>query len=137
MFCVDASVFLSAAKGDEPYSKQSKGFLDSVESEGHKMLVPEILIPEVASGLFRATKNSKFSLEFVGALRGLPNCTFVPVDGRLADRAAKIICETGLRGADAIYVALAFEYAVPLVTLDKEQFEKGKKVIDVVSPALE
>lgn len=136
MFCVDASVFLSAAKGDEPYSKESKGFLDSVEREGYKILAPEILIPEVASGLMRATKDPDFSLEFVSALRGLPNCTFVPVDGRLADTAAKVIFETALRGADAIYVAVAFEYGLSLITLDKEQLEKGKKVIQVMLPAI-
>ena len=134
MFCVDASVFISAAKGNEPYSTQSKSFLGVVKNEGYKMLVPEILIPEVASGLVRATTNAEFSFEFVRALRSLPNFAFIPVDGRLADRAATIIFETKLRGADAIYVAVAFAYGVPLITLDEDQLAKGKKLIEVRRP---
>lgn len=134
MFCVDASVLISAAKGNEPYSQQSRDFLDSVKKEGYKMLVPEILIPEVASGLVRATTNAGFSFEFVGAIRSLPNFAFVPVDGRLADRAAKIIFETKLRGADAIYVAVAFEYGVPLITLDEDQLAKGGKLVQARRP---
>ena len=134
MFCLDASVLISAAKGNEPYSKQSKNFLDSVRNEGYKMLVPEILIPEVASGLVRATADAEFSFEFIRAIRSLPNFAFVPVDGRLADRAVTIILETKLRGADAIYVAVAFEYGIPLITLDEDQLAKGGKLVQVRRP---
>jgi predicted nucleic acid-binding protein len=58
----------------------------------------------------------------------------VPVDSKLANLASWMIYKTGLRGADAIYVALAYDYNLELITLDKEQLEKGKKLIKVRRP---
>jgi len=40
----------------------------------------------------------------------------------------------GLRATDAIYVALTLDYNLELVTLDKEQLEKGKELVKVRKP---
>jgi predicted nucleic acid-binding protein len=39
-----------------------------------------------------------------------------------------------LRGADAVYVALARRLGMPLVTWDAEQRERAKPVVRVVTP---
>lgn len=134
MFCIDASVIISAAHGGEPYSERSKAFLDKVRSKRLKVFLPEIAIPEIASGLFRATKRADFSLEFISSLRLVPNFSFVPLDSRLANLAAEVAVKTYLRSADAIYVALALDYGLRLISLDREQISKGGKVASVIEP---
>ncbi len=52
----------------------------------------------------------------------------------MANLASWVIYRTGLKSGDAIYVALAFDYNLELITLDKEQLEKGKKLVRVRRP---
>lgn len=134
MFCIDASVIISAARGGEPHSDRSKAFLDDVRRDQLKAFLPEIAIVEVASGLFRATKDAAFSTAFVQSLRAIPNFSFVVMDSRLTDRAVEVIGQTGLRSADALYVALAFDYGLTLITLDREQRTKSRSLISVREP---
>jgi len=129
MFCIDASVIISAARGGEVGSARSIAFLDTIRRERQRVFLPEIAITEVVSGLFRATKDAPFSKTFADTLRSVPNFICISVDRRLADRAVAVICKTGLRSADALYVALAHEYHLTLVTLDREQLSKGKMIV--------
>lgn len=134
MFCLDASVIISAARTGEPASDRSGSFFNKLKEQGAKVFLPEIAVTEVAAGFSRATKRPDFSLAFARDLRGLPNFSFVAVDARLADLAAAIAVETGLRSSDAIYVALAYDYHLTLVTLDRDQLSKARTLIDIQEP---
>jgi predicted nucleic acid-binding protein len=61
MFCIDASVIISAASPKEPYFSQSKDFLAQIREKDLKVFLPEIIIPEITSGLFRAIGDSKIT----------------------------------------------------------------------------
>lgn len=98
------------------------------------MFLPAIVLPEVASGLMRATKRPDVVEDFILALRAIPNFVFVPIDDRIASRAVDIITATALRSADALYVALSIEYKLVLITLDREQMEKGRRFIEIRLP---
>lgn len=134
MFCIDTSVIISAASPKEPYFSKSKDFLTQIRERDVKVFLPEIIIPEITSGLFRAIGDSKIAYELALSFRNVPNFSFVTVDSRLANLASWVICKTGLKSGDAIYIALAFDYNLELITLDKEQLEKGKKLIKVRKP---
>jgi len=134
MYCIDASVIVNSLMEKESYCSQSKAFLNMVQEKGIRIFLPEIVIPEITSGIFRATKDENFTFQFTKNLRSILNFSFVSVDSRLADLASWVICKTGLKGADAIYVALAFDYNLELITLDKEQLEKAEKLIKVRRP---
>lgn len=134
MFSLDASVIISAASPKEPYFYKSKGFLTQIRERDLKVFLPEIIIPEVTSGLLRAIGDSKIVYELALSFRSIPNFSFVTVDSRLANLASWVICQTGLKASDAIYVALAFDYNLELITLDKQQLEKGKKLVKVRKP---
>lgn len=134
MYCIDASVIIGSHLEKEPYHVQSKDFLIMIEKKGLKVFLPEIVIPEITSGIFRATKDENFTSQFTKNLRSISNFSFVSIDSRLADLASWIICKTNLKAADAIYVALALDYNLELITLDKEQLEKGKGLIKVRRP---
>lgn len=134
MYCIDASVIVNSQLEREPYHNQSKDFLIIVEEKNLKVFLPEIVIPEITSGILRATMDENFAFQFANNLRSISNFLFVPVDSKLANLASWIICKTGLKSADAIYITLAFDYNLELITLDKEQLEKGKKLVKVRRP---
>jgi predicted nucleic acid-binding protein len=118
----------------DTYAPQSKQFFATVAREGQKLFLPEIVLPEIASGLMRATANESLTRDFIDALRGLPNVSLVPVDRKLSMRAVNVILATSLKSADALYVALAFEYSLPLITLDQEQLRRGGKLVVTREP---
>jgi predicted nucleic acid-binding protein len=82
----------------------------------------------------RGTRDKMLAEELAITLRLIPNFSFVSLDRTLSDISMRVIMATGLKSADAIYVGIAFLYRVPLITLDKEQLEKGKKLVEVRRP---
>jgi predicted nucleic acid-binding protein len=56
------------------------------------------------------------------------------VDHRLGRASAELAVRLRLRGADAVYVAVAAHLKIPLVTLDTEQRERAKGLIEVKTP---
>lgn len=129
MFCIDASVLISAAHGNESESHRSQSFLENIHQQKETVFFPEIVIPEMASGITRATGKPDLAAQFTRALREIPNFVFVPVDNQMADLACEVIYRIGVRSADALYIALTWKYNLTLVTLDREQLEKGKEII--------
>ena len=57
------------------------------------------------------------------------------VDAELAQLGAELAADRHLRGADALYIALAHRLSVPLVTWDREQRERGQEVRAAWTPA--
>ncbi|MBI4120329.1 MAG: type II toxin-antitoxin system VapC family toxin [Parcubacteria group bacterium] len=134
MPCIDASVFVSAINRKEKYFEQSRNLLKQIRAEGTRVLLPEIILPEITSAIVRATKNPTLAKEVVNALKATPNFSFVPIDRNISNLAIEIITETGLKSADSIYVALAAAYNLELITLDQEQLSKGKSFVVVRKP---
>lgn len=58
----------------------------------------------------------------------------VPVDMDLATRARHLAVALRLRGVDAVYLALAVQRRLTLTTWDREQLERGRSVVDVLTP---
>ena len=75
------------------------------------------------------------AVALAAALRGLPNQTLVPLDEALADRAAGLVARARLRGADAVYAAMAQQYGTTLVTLDRQQLGRLPPVVRTARPA--
>ncbi len=74
------------------------------------------------------------ALKFIESIPGL---RLVPVDHRLGRASADLAVRLKLRGADAVYVAVASHLKIPLVTLDAEQRERAKDLIEVRTPDAE
>jgi predicted nucleic acid-binding protein len=93
-----------------------------------------LVVVEVAAAVARVLSEAARVVALAAALRGLPNQTLVPLDGVLADRAAGLAAAARLRGADAIYAAVAQQYGTTLVTLDRQQLDRLLPAIRVVRP---
>ena len=84
---------------------------------------------EVAGVIRRETGDPVLARQAVDWLYTLPELHRFPLDEALASVAADLAIELALRGADAVYVALADQLQLPLVTWDRQQLERGSRRI--------
>ena len=134
MYTIDASVHVSALNPVEADSATSRAFMARVQEQHIPLFSPTLLLVEVASAVARATGDDGRAVGLMEALRGWPNQTFVPLDEALADRAARLAATAQLRGADAVYAAVAQQYTTTLVTLDRQQLERLPPLVEVIRP---
>lgn len=134
-FTIDASVFLTAFNPYDPEHEASRQLLSKLQAEGAPIIVPTLLMPEVAAAAARGRNDSELALRFAISLRQLPHVVLVSVSQTLAVRAADLAAEWRLRGSDAVYVAVAQRFGSTLVTLDKEQRSRVATVIPTRFPA--
>jgi predicted nucleic acid-binding protein len=67
-------------------------------------------------------------------LRTSPLFELIPVTEALAVRAAEIAASERIRGCDSIYVALAAQFEMDLVTFDGQQLERGAAIVVTRTP---
>ena len=72
----------------------------------------------------------------IRAVLSLPRVRRHALNDALADRAAALAARCRLRGADAIYVALAEALDQPLITLDQEILDRSSGVIKTITPSV-
>ena len=102
---IDASVFVSAARPSEKLYPLSFRFLHKVK--GARIFCPTLVLAECGSAIARPTGDSLLSGRLVDLIRYFPGMSQIPIDLSLAFRAAEIAIENRLRGADAVYAAVA------------------------------
>jgi predicted nucleic acid-binding protein len=140
MFTVDASVHVSALNPREAGSAESQAFLEQAHRlprSGQRPLIfsPTLLLVEMAAAVTRAFDDPVRGIAMAQAVRLLPGQHWVPLDAPLAEEAIRLAAECRLRGADAVYAAVAHRYGTILVTLDQRQLERLESVITVRRPA--
>lgn len=134
MYVIDASVYVSRLKATEAGHAASKRLLDALQAQRIPVSCPNLVWPEVAAAVARGTRDPTLGLTAAVILRRLPFHAFVPLDNRLASSAAELSAKCGLRGADAVYVALAQRLNCALVTLDDEQHNHATDAVITYSP---
>lgn len=134
-YTIDASVFLNAFNPYESGHQESSRILSLLQDAATPIIVPTLLLPEVAAGVARGSRNTELATKFTAALSRLPHMVFVPIDQSLAHRAAEIAARFRLRGADAIYAAVALRFGSVLVTLDRQQRERVAEAVTTRWPA--
>ncbi|RLC76512.1 MAG: VapC toxin family PIN domain ribonuclease [Chloroflexi bacterium] len=134
MHVVDASVWVSRFVREDSYHEASRDWLEKALFRGKRLVAPGILLPEVAGALARRTDRPDLAQQVVATLERLPTLRLVPVGKELAELAADLAAELRLRGADALYVAVAYRLRIPLITWDREQKERSGKVIVALTP---
>ena len=135
MYTIDASVHVHAVNAAEAGSDTSQAFLSSIRRQNLPLFYPTLLLVAVAAAVARALDDPTRAAVLAATLSGWPNQTLVSLDKALTDRAIGLASAARLRGADAVYAAVAEQYATTLVTLDRHQLERLPPVIHVLRPA--
>ncbi len=134
MYVIDASVYVSRLKATEVSHASSKRLLEALQAQRIPVSCPNLVWPEVAAAVASGTGDPTLGLAAVVILRRLPFHAHVPLDNGLAGAATELAAKCGLRGADAVYVALAQRLDCPLVTLDDEQRIRAAGSVNTYSP---
>jgi predicted nucleic acid-binding protein len=131
---VDASVWVSRLVAAVAHHVRVIRWFDAREAEGGLFIAPSLMLPEVAGAISRRTGAARLARRATRALLALPSLRLVVLDAELSEQAAELASDLSLRGADAVYAAVALRLEVPLVTLDREQRERSAAAIEVASP---
>ncbi|MDT8899449.1 MAG: type II toxin-antitoxin system VapC family toxin [Anaerolineae bacterium] len=132
---VDASVWINAFRPGEEGSQESLAFLEKIRQTREPMISPTLLLPELAAVLARGGVKREHVLYFVQGVKDLPHHVFIPLDETTAEVAVDLAERCKLRGADAVYSAVALRFGSILVTRDREQLERLRGVIQVNLPS--
>ncbi len=134
MAVVDTSVLFSALIPIDMHHESCKAWLDKIIEANQQISVPSIILSEVATPLGRAHNQPQVAEKLVQYLMNAYIINLMPVSIPLAKRAAIIGANYKIRGCDAIYVALAEMLDEELITLDIQQGERAKTLIQVSHP---
>jgi predicted nucleic acid-binding protein len=126
---IDASVFVNAFSPTEIGSDKSLAFVQKIEQDGTPVIVPSLLIAEIAAAIVRKKGNSELALSLANQIAQLPNLTLISLDQSLARLAAETAATRKLRASDAVYAAVSLRFATNLVTLDREQLARFEKAV--------
>lgn len=134
MFVVDASVWVSVLLPQDVHHRAAQRWLDARLASGETIVSPVLLLSEVGGAIARQTESPATAVRALTIIESIPGLRLVPVDHRLGRAAAALAVQLGLRSADAVYVAVAAHLKIPLVTLDAEQRERARELIEVRTP---
>ncbi len=134
MYVVDASVWVSKFVSDDTHHSASALWLDRLADKAIGIYVPMLALAEVAGAVARRTRSVQEAEGAVRLLLSLPIVQINPVDLDLGQASAQLAIDLRLRGADAIYVALARRLGMPLVTWDEEQRQRARSAVRVATP---
>ncbi len=134
MAIADASVTTSAFVATDSLHGPGLRWWGEAHRSTEMIYAPTILLTEVAGAIRRLTGDARKAQEALLSLSSDRKFHFVDSDLSLCTRAAEIAAAVGLRGCDALYVALAERLGEPLVTFDREQLERAAGVITVTRP---
>ena len=134
MFVVDASVWVARFVPVDVHHEPSRTWIRDQAEQGRAMVAPSLLLPELAGAVARRTGKEDLAVQVVRLIQRVPRIRFVPLDARQAHRSTTLAAEFRLRGADAVYAALAEGLGIPLVTWDREQLDRLGAEVTVFRP---
>lgn len=135
MYTLDANIFVRDLDTREPQHAECHALLDELQAQALPIVVPVLVLAEVAGTVSRTRRDPMAGRLGADLLRGIGNLSLIPIDNSLAQEAAELAADYALRGADAVYVAVARRHGCTLVSLDREQHERARAVVTTRTPA--
>ncbi len=128
---VDASVWVARLIAQDAFHDLSRHWLDAQRDQGVQFVAPTLLLVEVAAAISRRTGDSELAKKATEALENLPDLRLVEMDQSVVQTAVRAGADLGVRGADALYIAISQQLTLPLATLDTDQSERGSQVVEI------
>jgi predicted nucleic acid-binding protein len=133
MYTIDTSVFINAVEPHEQDHAASRQLLGLLRTRQIAVIVPTLLTVEVAGTVSRL-RDAARAQRLVEILTRLRSVTFVALDDTLARQAAALAAAHRLRGADAVYAAVAQQFGTTLVSRDREHLTRLAGIVPVLHP---
>ena len=136
MYTIDASVWVNGFDQRETGHDISRRLLDILGNQAIPVIVPNLVLVEVAGAISRTRNNPAQAQTFADALSRLPNVTLIPLDDVLSHQALELAAQYALRGADAVYAAVALQSGCILISLDNEHLTRLSGIVPTQTPAV-
>ena len=134
MTVIDASVYVALINADAGEHARSWAWFQRARVSRQRIRAPAILVAEVAAALSRGADNPLLARRVVQQLVHANLIEFIPVTQAVAERAAAIAAGHRVRGCDAVYIAVAEQLGDDLITLDRQQLERGAAIVTTSRP---
>ena len=131
---VDASVWVSSLIPQDAHHVTTKAWLSQRLASGDTLIIPTLALAEVAGAVSRRTGVTALGHQSAEQILNAPGLRLVALDLGMGAETARLAADLQLRGADAVYVAVAFSLSVPLVTWDQEMKVRSGGFIEVLDP---
>jgi predicted nucleic acid-binding protein len=130
---LDASVWVSRLVLQDEFHAVVKSWMEQQREAGVQFISPTFLLAEVGGAISRRTGDPALGKQAIHQLENLPGLQMVEMDNELIHEAASLAAELGLRGADTLYVVVAHQLNLPLVTFDVDQRERSREKVTIQS----
>ena len=97
-------------------------------------MLPALALAEIGGAIGRISDDKVRARAVVRRVQRLRSVHIHALDYDLAIAATNLAIDLRIRGADAVYVALAARLSLPLVTWDQELLERAAGRIEVRTP---
>ncbi len=134
MVNIDANIFVSARARSELNYSASDLFLNKIVVSAIEVRCPTLVLPETAAAIARPGGTLAFAQAAVLQIQIFPYLSLIELTEDRARRSVDVALACRLRGADAVYVAVAQEFGTTLVTWDTEVLARGTQAISVMTP---
>jgi predicted nucleic acid-binding protein len=134
MYTIDASVWVNGFDRRESGHQISRQLLELLGTRSLPIIVPNLVLIEVAAVISRTRNKPSQAQTFAIALSNLSNVTILPLDDVLVHQTITLAAQHKLRGADAVYAAVAKQANCTLITLDNEQLTRLGGVVITQTP---
>ena len=135
MIVIDASVWMSFIVQQDVNYSATRPWLTKLLTTKAPMAAPILLLSEVGGAVSRRLGRADLGEKAINQLLSIPTLRLVNIDHALGIRASHIAANHRLRGADALYVAIAAQLNVPLVSWDNEHLNRVSGLITAYTPA--
>jgi predicted nucleic acid-binding protein len=95
--------------------------------------IPSLALVEVAGSISRTRRRPDRAASFADTIAHLPHVTVVALSPELTAIAVQLAARHALRGADAVYAAVALNAGCTLITLDGEHLARLANVVPTVN----
>lgn len=134
MIVIDASVWVSFLIKQDANHSATQPWLKKTLSSGMPIAAPNLLLSEVGGAISRRLGRTNIGHKVINQLLSIPTLRLVSIDHPFGIQASRIAANYQLRGADALYVALADDLNVPLVSWDSEQITRASTLVKTYTP---
>lgn len=132
---VDASVWVASILDQDIHHSESTAFVRRLIELRQSASVPALAWPEISGAVSRRAGDAERGIKVAEFLAAQSWISSFPLDSMLARDAMRIAAGQRIRGADAVYVALAATRRLALITLDAEMLERAPAGVECLSPA--
>jgi predicted nucleic acid-binding protein len=134
MIVIDASVWMSFFVQQDVNHAATYPWLAKILTTTVPVAAPILLLSEVGGAMSRRLGQANLADAAINQLLSIPTLRLVSIDHALGIQASRIAAKHRLRGADALYVAVAAQLNVPLVSWDNEHISRVSGLITSYTP---